>query len=63
MPDGFNVTCQLGNASLSCSAAAITATQLTVSLPLNVVMEGQFNVGYSYELCVNDALETILTGV
>ena len=63
--DGFNVTCQLGNTLLSCSVADVTATQLIVSLPLNVIIEGQvitFNVGYSYELCINDVLETMLTG-
>ena len=66
MSDGFNVTCQLRNASLCCSAAVITATQMIISLPLNVVMEGQvitFNVGYSYEMCVNDVLQTTIIGV
>ena len=63
--DGFNGTYQLGNTSLSCSVADVTATQLIVSFPLNVIIEGQvitFNVGYSYELCINDVLETMLTG-
>ena len=67
MSNGFNATCWLGNTSLACNIVGVTANQMNISLPLlDAAMEGQaitFNVGYIYELCVNDILEAILTGV
>ena len=66
MPNGFNVTCGLNDASISCQASDVSASQLMVFLPLSAVVEGQiirFTIGYSYKLCVNNPVETELIGV
>ena len=66
MPVGFNATCWLNDTLIRCQLTDVSTNQLTISLPLDAVVEGQiirFTTGYSYRLCVNSLIETELTGV